>query len=468
MKILKSFFRRFKEESIAIPLMMLIVELLRRQFMQYFPEIGTFIPEAELLIYIVKLWQMLWITSGVWLVIRIFAPEIYFDLNDTLNFYSSKFSSVEESRRSYFSLTVFIAILIAFVLLFNGANGATKEQALRQRLCDTLNLQLYVREATGHNDGEEVERYLNSVGAKKGMSWCAAYVAYNYGTYKIANPNSGWAAAYANSKHKVKKSEARAGDVFTLYYKSLKRVGHVGFITGTTHGYFITNEGNTGGRGVREGDGVYTYLRKICTIYQVNNYITDKNERINNSIYSVRYFSGKLQNATSYAKRTYRENTQHKRLGIYECEHNTARYHCKNNGGQFKATNYHTAGRNIFATDSGNEQYAIVGRTKGQFAKSGVLLQGFGGKGKIAGTERAGVPRTNAIFERAFKNKGAKYASKGLYTEVCQVVNGFGYFGNISINDNNTHIYAKSIGIAGWKSILARATYVCGLNIGEC
>jgi len=174
-------FKQLKEEKIMIPVLMILVEIIRQLIMKYSPEAGTFIPETELLVFVVKFWQFLWITSGVWILIRISFPKIYQHL---VNQVYDGFDDFDTDHKTKFSLFFYGLFLIGFILLFNGAKGNSltpvlnkevAEAKLRKRLCDTLQKQLYVREATGNNDGVEVERYLKSVGLIKGYSWCAAY-----------------------------------------------------------------------------------------------------------------------------------------------------------------------------------------------------------------------------------------------------------------------------------------------------
>ena len=71
----------------------------------------------------------------------------------------------------------------------------------------------------------------------------------------------------------------RPGDVFTLYYANMKRVGHVGFIEiwddPRADDWVFTVEGNTNGEGSREGDGVHRRRRLKRSIYTIANYLPD-------------------------------------------------------------------------------------------------------------------------------------------------------------------------------------------------
>jgi hypothetical protein len=182
------------------------------------------------------------------------------------------------------SLKIFFCFFFGLVFLLSGR--AANEQGIRTKLVDTLNTQLHVREATGKNDGVEVEKYLRFVGAQRGDAWCAAFVSWNLNAVGVSappNPKSAWSPNFANKKfivwsaklvkeHKAKKPQP--GDCFTLFYPNLNRVGHVGFIIAETDNYFITIEGNTGLSGTREGSGNHKYKRSKSKIYAITNYIT--------------------------------------------------------------------------------------------------------------------------------------------------------------------------------------------------
>jgi hypothetical protein len=73
-----------------------------------------------------------------------------------------------------------------------------------------------------------------------------------------------------------RKHTPQRADLFGLYYASLRRIGHVGFIDSwdAASGYAITVEGNTNEAGSREGDGVYRKRRLIRQIYAVSDWVT--------------------------------------------------------------------------------------------------------------------------------------------------------------------------------------------------
>lgn len=73
---------------------------------------------------------------------------------------------------------------------------------------------------------------------------------------------------FQKSKHL---KEAKPGDVFTLYYAKLGRIGHTGFYDRPVNSsVFETVEGNTNMAGSREGDGVYRKKRSYHSTYSIS------------------------------------------------------------------------------------------------------------------------------------------------------------------------------------------------------
>lgn len=144
------------------------------------------------------------------------------------------------------------------------------EAALRE----SYNSQLGVREKTGKNDGKDVEKYLKSTGLGKGNPWCAAFVHWNLEQVGIPNEITAWSpTAYSKSRVTWKggkwKKEFRPGQVFTLWYSNLGRIGHTGFVDDLDGSVAITVEGNTNSAGSREGDGVYKKRRPLNGLYAI-------------------------------------------------------------------------------------------------------------------------------------------------------------------------------------------------------
>lgn len=128
-------------------------------------------------------------------------------------------------------------------------------------------------EIGGNNRGQAVERFLKHVALEPGQPWCAAWVAYvgYYGCYDYATKKSYWplpktgGCAYLGDVAKGKSvlvAMPEPGDVFLVYFPSLKRFAHTGFcVSANTDGSWVTIEGNTSGGGSREGWGVFERTR---------------------------------------------------------------------------------------------------------------------------------------------------------------------------------------------------------------
>jgi hypothetical protein len=139
--------------------------------------------------------------------------------------------------------------------------------------------QIGVREATGKNDGAQVEKYLKAVNLGKGYAWCAAFVRWSFDQVHVKTTITAWSPTAHNAKNvcyfkgKLLK-EPRAGDVFTIYYASMKRIGHTGFYDSRQNqSIFRSVEGNTNGEGSREGDGVYAKYRSYKSVHSITRWI---------------------------------------------------------------------------------------------------------------------------------------------------------------------------------------------------
>jgi hypothetical protein len=133
--------------------------------------------------------------------------------------------------------------------------------------------QLGVREATGRNDGEQVEEYLRATELGPGYAWCAAFVTWVHQGCGADHPALGaWSPNWFTQRviyHYGRLTygqrgyeRPQPGDVFGIYFPSKRRIAHVGIIEAWPRGgRFITIEGNTNSAGSREGDGVYRKRR---------------------------------------------------------------------------------------------------------------------------------------------------------------------------------------------------------------
>lgn len=172
----------------------------------------------------------------------------------------------------------FIGCLLLFVLsLFVPAPSLGLDQ--ESCIVQTAEQYLDVREATGKNDGPEVEMFLKSVGLGKGYSWCAAFVHFVLDQCGIKNTINAWSPTahnpkniiYAKSKHYA---SVQPGDVFTIWSYSKKRIAHTGFVHSPACDRFYTSiEGNTNDGGSFNGDGVYKRRRSYKQTYSITRWI---------------------------------------------------------------------------------------------------------------------------------------------------------------------------------------------------
>lgn len=164
--------------------------------------------------------------------------------------------------KKLFTFVVIIGLLFAIL---------GRCDAQRQCVVDTYSSQIGVREATGHNDGTDVEKYLATINLGPGYAWCAAFVNWTLCECGVKTNNSGWSPAWFPESKLT--TDPRQGDVFGIYFPSKKRIAHVGFIDKVEGNKVYTVEGNTNTAGSREGDGVYRKVRMRSQIYKVSRWI---------------------------------------------------------------------------------------------------------------------------------------------------------------------------------------------------
>ena len=151
---------------------------------------------------------------------------------------------------------------------------------LRNRLVALEQSQVGVKEATGNNDGKEVEMYLRAVGLKKGSAYCAAGQAWSHMQLNIPCPESGWSPdwfkanlVYLKNAPRVIPFESRPGQVVGFWVDFKGRIGHVGMIKKEFKHHYETVEFNTNGAGSTEGQGVHNLLRKKATVHAVSDFV---------------------------------------------------------------------------------------------------------------------------------------------------------------------------------------------------
>ena len=150
----------------------------------------------------------------------------------------------------------------------------------REKVEKTYLSQVGIREETGRNDGPQVEAYLETTGIGKGNPWCAAFVNWVLKRSEVSTPNSAWSPDWFKSNVILERSRGivgnpRKGDVFGIYFQSMGRVAHVGFVHRWGEDWVETVEGNSNDNGSRDGDGVYRKKRLRSQIYVVSDWVKE-------------------------------------------------------------------------------------------------------------------------------------------------------------------------------------------------
>lgn len=148
-------------------------------------------------------------------------------------------------------------------------------------IIETARKEIGVVENGTNNDGVRIREYLRAVNVYKPAPFCAAFVAFILNECGIKHSITAWSPS-ATAKNRIydrrypekNKITPEGGDVFTLYYSNLGRIGHVGVVEVWGDRYVTTIEGNTSEQGTRETttgkDGVFRRKRLKTSIYQVS------------------------------------------------------------------------------------------------------------------------------------------------------------------------------------------------------
>lgn len=139
-----------------------------------------------------------------------------------------------------------------------------RNDAFRERILAVASSQIGVREATGNNDGPQVEAYLKVTNLPKGNPWCAAFVSWVFRQAGFALPRTAWSPALFPLARQT--LSPKPADVLGIYSIRLKRIAHAGLVEQRQNNWIISIEGNTNVDGSREGDGVYRKRRHVKTI----------------------------------------------------------------------------------------------------------------------------------------------------------------------------------------------------------
>lgn len=176
-------------------------------------------------------------------------------------------------------------ILLPAIVLANEGN----RKGLPLQVAENSAKYLHVREKTNHNDALEIDKFLGYLGLPKGLSWCAAFVVYNYKeaseSLNMKNPlprygrvSMLWEYARANElRYRVigveelamRSAKLQVADIPVWAHGRIPESGnfdgHTGIVLKQTDDKtFLSREGNTmpsNSGNQREGGGVYDRKR---------------------------------------------------------------------------------------------------------------------------------------------------------------------------------------------------------------
>ncbi len=141
-------------------------------------------------------------------------------------------------------------------------------------LIDTAKRYVGIKEATGHNDGYFIEKFLKSVGRKKGDSYCAAFVSYclDKSFAKYPKVRSGLARAFKLPGY-IKAMDvfygARVPGGYLVGFENIGTwSGHIEILRAASQGSTLYTIGANTSNGLKgsqsDGNGIYERTRKVC------------------------------------------------------------------------------------------------------------------------------------------------------------------------------------------------------------
>lgn len=176
-------------------------------------------------------------------------------------------------------------LLATAVMLLLIAGEARPQESARPQVLAAARSALGWTEATGRNDGPQIEAILASTGNHRGDPYCAAFV---YWCGKTAGwprlyPRSAWSPDMVQEPTWTRARggrEPRAGDAFGIYFPAKGRVAHTGLIESASRSVFTGIEGNTspeaaaGSAADRDGGGIWRKRRLRAQVHCVRDWIT--------------------------------------------------------------------------------------------------------------------------------------------------------------------------------------------------
>lgn len=174
------------------------------------------------------------------------------------------------------------AIVLLLFCLLVGLTRAEEPQG-RERVLAVARGLVGTQEATGRNDGPQIEAILHAAGANKGDPYCAAF---NFWCYQQAGfarlvPRSAWSPDWVDRPTWTLRNGGRTplpGDSWGIFFPRRGRVAHTGLVESWGRDVVVTIEANTspmaepGSGKDRDGDGIWRKRRLTRQIHSVRSW----------------------------------------------------------------------------------------------------------------------------------------------------------------------------------------------------
>ena len=169
--------------------------------------------------------------------------------------------------------TVHLILCFVYSALIGGSS-LHRRDLLRERLIDIAGKETGVLELTNQNDGAQVEAYLSIVKLKRGAPWCGAFLSWIYAKAGLLQPRTAWSPDFFPLSRLT--SHIQPGNVIGIYFPKLRRIAHVGLVTGQRGQWVYTIEGNTTGAGPSKNEGVFKKIRHLRTIHRIADWVSER------------------------------------------------------------------------------------------------------------------------------------------------------------------------------------------------
>lgn len=173
----------------------------------------------------------------------------------------------------------YYSILLVYLLCHFVSASADTISSVRLAIIEECKSDLHVRETTP-NCSPEIAFWCSMHGMECGVPWCAIWVGAKFRYCGVVAPLNAWSPSWFPPERIIPLEEAQPADLFSIYFRSLHRIGHVGFIDHVDKRDVYTYEGNTNQGGGREGYGVFPRVRDKDEVYKCANWIDERKRQI--------------------------------------------------------------------------------------------------------------------------------------------------------------------------------------------